>query len=116
MEQQRMEEIRAHIRSDAIVKKINPEKQSKHIKESIGYIAGRSYLLPSVDAQELVDKFHGTGHIAQSGGIWKNKETIAANFDIGIEVDIESGMETITNRFTIHYSKTGTHIVPSKRR
>ena len=116
MEQQKMEEIRAHIRSDAIVKKINPEKQSKHIKDSFGYIAGRSYLMPDIDAQELVDRYHGTGHIAWSGGVWRNKETITVNFDIGIEVDIETGMETAANRFTIYYSKTGTHIVPSKRR
>ena len=116
MENQKMEEIRAYIRSDAVDKKINLEKQDKHIKESAGYIAGRSYLLPGVDAQELVDMYHGTGHIAASKGIWKNKEIVLANFDIGVEIDMNTMEETITNRFTIHYSKTGTHVVPSKRR
>ena len=116
MEHQKMEEIRAYIRSDAVDKKINPEKQNRHIKESTGYIVGRSYLLPDIDAQELVDMHHGTGHIAVSKSIWKNKETVMANFDIGVEIDMNTMEETITNRFTIHYSKTGTHIVPSKRR
>ena len=116
MEHQKMEEIRAYIRSDAVDKKINPEKQKRHIKESAGYIAGRSYLLPGVDAQELVDMHHGTGEtwISKSGD-WKQKETVRLGKNIGVNVDPVTARETITNRFTIHYSKTGSHIVPSER-
>ena len=116
MEHQKMEEIRAYIRSEAVDKKINPEKQNRHIKESAEYIAGRSYLLPGVDAQELVDTYHGTGEtwVAKSGA-WKQKETIRVDKNIGVNVDLFAAKETITNRFTIHYSKTGSHIVPSER-
>ncbi|MDR2168227.1 MAG: hypothetical protein LBE35_10340 [Clostridiales bacterium] len=35
--------------------------------------------------------------------------------NIGVEVDRKTGKKTITNRFTIHYSRTGTHVVPARR-
>ena len=50
------QDMREHIKSDAVSKQINPEKQSRHNKNDNGYIKGRSYLLPSVDAQELVEQ------------------------------------------------------------
>jgi len=80
------------------------------------YKQGRSYLLDGVDAQALVDKYHGTGHIPiNEAGDW-NKEVVIADRDIGMNVDHETGIETLTNRFVIHYRKTGTHIVPTRRR
>ena len=104
------------IRSEAVNKKINNEKQSKHIKDNAGYIQGRSYLLPGIDPQNLINDYHGTGESWHSkDGIWKNKETICVNDNIGVNVDPLTSKETATNRFTIHYSKTGSHIVPSER-
>ena len=109
--------IREHIKSDAVNKRVNPEKQSRHDKSSKGYIEGRSYLLPGIDAQQLVDRYHGTGRPeASRKGEWKNKETVSANFDIGVNINHLTGEKTITNRFTIHYGKTGTHVVPAERR
>ena len=118
MSLQKQHEIRKHIRSDRVNKTINPEKQSRHIKESDGYIEGRSYLLNGVDAQALVDRFHGTGtaHLNRSGDMWINKEFIESDRDIGININNKTGQESITNRFTIHYSNTGTHIVPTERK
>ena len=109
-------DIGEHIRSDSVNKTVNSEKQSRHDRNSSGYIPGRIYLLPGVDPQKLVEKYHGTGHAAISNGIWRNKETAVADMDVGVEVDRLTGYETITNRFTIHYGSTGTHVVPAKRR
>ena len=114
---QKQNEIREYIRSDKVSKTINPEKQSRHIIDSAGYIEGRSYLLPGVDAQGLVDKHHGTGEIRfTKAGDWINKEFISTEYIIGVEVNPVTGTKTATNRFLIHYSKTGTHIVPAQRR
>ena len=105
------------IRSDKINKTINAEKQNRHMRDNSGYIEGRSYLLKGIDAQRLVDKYHGTGRPEISmSGIWKNVETVTADRNIGVNINPETGEETVTNRFTIHYSKTGTHIVPAERR
>ena len=117
MRQQVLENIYRHIKSNAVDKKINPVKQNRHIRHSDGYIPGRSYLFDSIDAQGLVDKYHGTGIISITmAGSWKNNETVIADIDVGVNINPTTGEETTTNRFTIHYSKTGTHIVPAERR
>ncbi|MCL2225742.1 MAG: polymorphic toxin type 50 domain-containing protein [Defluviitaleaceae bacterium] len=111
------ENIRARIRSDAIDKTVNAEKQNRHIRGSGEYLEGRSYLFEGVNAQELVDKYHGTGWLERlETGAWKSKETVTADMDVGVRVNPETGEKTTTDRFTIHYSNTGTHIVPVKRR
>lgn len=45
---------------------------------------------------------------------WANKELVEAKEVIGINVDRNSMEETESTKATIHYSKTGTHIVPRK--
>ena len=117
MKRHRQEEIRRHIQSDAVNKNVNPEKQSRHDLNSSGYIQGRSYLLGNVNAQELVDRYYGTGEAKfNKTGEWKNKEIVSTNDDIGVLVNPNTGEEVATNSFTIHYSRTGTHIVPAPRR
>ena len=67
------------------------------------------------EAQELVDKYAGTGDIKRDiKGRWTNKEFVTADKKIGVVVDRESGKENSTSRFSIHYSKNGVHIVPRK--
>lgn len=106
------------IRSKAINKAINPEKQSRHIKDSPLYDGKRSYIYGDIsDAQKLVDMYHGMGEpLFDRNGKWKNKELAVADVDIGVNVNPEDGNETPTNRFVIHYSKTGSHIVPTARK
>ena len=117
MKRHRQEEIRRHIQSDAVNKNVNPEKQSRHDISSNGYIHGRSYLLDNVNAQELVNRYHGTGEAKlNKTGEWKNKEVVSADETIGILVNPDTNEEIATNSFTIHYSRTGTHIVPAPRR
>ena len=118
MERNAQEQARAHIRSDAVNKTVNPEKQSRHDRNSNRYVKERSYLLEGIDAQELVDRYHGTGDIRinRANNEWTNKEFIIADRNIGMNVNPTTKEETITNRFIIHYSRTGTHIVPTERR
>ena len=112
------DEVRAYIRSDNVSKAVNLEKQSRHIHDSDGYIAGRSYIYGSQEtAQELVETYHGTGTPQFTRkGEWNHKEMVTADHLIGVDVDKDTGLETPTDRFVIHYSNTGTHIVPTKRK
>lgn len=114
---QKREEVRKLIRSDAIPKKLNVGAQNKHIRGSKVYIQGRSYIYGDLKAaQELVDKYHGTGDIRfNDSGEWIKKEFFTLDEDIGVDVNPETGIETPTNRFSIRYGKKGTHVVPAKR-
>jgi len=110
-----MDEIRKRIKSDEVDKTVNVEKQNRHIRGTCEYTDGRSYLFDDVDAQELVNRYHGTGRAERAKpGMWTNRETITADRSIGVKVDPDTHVETTTNRFTIHYSNTGTHVVPAK--
>lgn len=113
---EKVERVREHIRSDAVPKKLNKGHQQKHIKDSPGYLQGRSYIYGDLDvAQALVDKYHGTGTpVFKRNGEWKEKEIVVSDSVIGVNVDDQSGEETETNRFVIHYGKKGTHVVPTK--
>ena len=114
----KVEDIRALIKSDAITKKVNAQKQNRHIFGSQGYVKGRSFLYGDLaTAQALVDQYHGTGTPTFSKRQkWTNKEVVETDNDVGCIIDPDSGAVNATNRFTIHYSLTGTHIVPAKRR
>ena len=105
------------IRSSTTNKTINPEKQNRHILDADEYAAGRSYVYGDLNtAQVLVNDYHGTGTpMFDKNGNWKNKEVVKASSDIGVNVDARNRTQQPTNRFVIHYSKTGTHIVPTKR-
>ena len=115
MRRQRQDEIRQYIKSDEVNKSILHERQAWHDRDSGHYKKGRSYLLPGVDAQELVDRYHGTGHAPITAKGWNGKEVVIADTDIGVDIDPSTNKETITNRFVIHYRRTGTHVVPTNR-
>lgn len=114
----KQEEIRAMILSDGVNKKLNIGNQNKHIKSSGGYIEGRSYIYGDLeDAQDLVRRYHGTGEIKLLDNLeWTNKEFVMADRPIGVIVDPKVGTEMETSRFSIHYGKKGTHIVPAKEK
>lgn len=94
----------------------NHEKQAKHIKGEPEYKEGKSYLtISEKEAQEIINQKSGTGIVVlDKNGKWKNKELINCDSQIGIDVDSNTGEETSTDKGTIHYSKTGTHLVPRK--
>lgn len=114
------EEARGLIRSEATPKKINEGHQKKHIRGDGGrYTEGRSYIYGGAEeAQALVDRYAGAGDpvLFRDTGEWKRKEVVTAEKDVGIVVDPETMEEVSTNRFTIHYGKNGTHIVPARRK
>lgn len=107
--------VQRNIDSGNVKLEINPEKQSRHIKDSSGYVDGRSYIYGSVEqAQKIVNDLHGTGTpVMKPDGTWANKEHVQSDEPIGIAVSKQTGEEE-TKAATIHYSKTGTHVVPRK--
>lgn len=95
---------------------INHEKQSKHLLGE-GYIEGRSYFTVSEsELDKILKEYYGTGELKfdNDTGKWKHKEVIEIEDDIGVYLDT-NGNKMQTNRFTIHYSKTGVHIVPTRK-
>ena len=112
-------EVRKHdkivekaIKSGEVSKIINVNKQKRHTKTD--HIPGRSYLNGDIEyAQKLVDKLSGTGEAKlDSNGRWTNKEMVTDAKNIGMYVNPADGKESKTNKATIIYSKTGTHIYP----
>ena len=104
------------IDTGTVSKEINADKQNRHIKGSDGYIEGRSYIKGTVeDAQKLIEELSGTGEpVYKPNGEWNNKEKVTADKVIGVNIDPKTMQETDTAKATIHYSKTGSHIVPRK--
>ena len=113
---ERVEKVRQRIRSGEVPKELNRGHQQKHIKGSPGYIAGRSYIYGDLEtAQNLVNTYHGTGTpVFKRDGQWSNKEIVLLDEVIGASIDPDTGEETETRRFVIHYGKKGTHVVPTK--
>lgn len=98
---------------------ININKFNKHIvgtKEYQQYLAKNpapSVLYINVDeAQNMINKYAGNGKLIRKNGKFDNKEYIIANKEIGHVIDINNN-QVITNKAYIHYSKTGTHLVPT---
>ncbi|MDY3030329.1 MAG: polymorphic toxin type 50 domain-containing protein [Clostridia bacterium] len=91
-------------------------KQGKHILGHNNYREGRSYITVSMqDAQELVNKYAGTGNIDRDkNGKWKHTEIVSHDSIIGVDVDNRTGQNVDTNMFKIHYAKAGVHIVPKR--
>lgn len=122
----KIQNIRNKIISDVQIKTIDIGQQNKHMvgtneyKQYIEKLAKKQQYGPSrleitiEQAQELVDKYHGTGKIKISKeGKWNNEEVILDNNTIvGTVVNNLSGAETKTTVFKIKYGKKGTHIVP----
>ena len=91
-------------------KKLNEDKQGKHIPGHKNYQEGKSELTVSMsEASELVDHFSGKGTPVSD-----NKERVDFGKIIGIYKNPVSGVRTPTSLGIIHYSKSGAHIVPAK--
>ncbi len=91
-------------------KKIHIGKQGKHILGHNNYQKGKSILnISTGDAQKLINKYSGTGR-----KIGTNRETVNFKKVIGKYVDPKTGKAYDTTVGTIHYSQSGTHLVPDK--
>ncbi len=60
----------------------------------------------------MVDQYAGTGELIRRGG--GLQEIIHTNHTIGYAIDPVTGNASETADVKIHYSKTGTHMVPYK--
>ena len=115
----KQQEVLALIRSDNTKKTLNSGNQKKHLLiDGEPPSDGRSYIYGDLKtAQDLIDKYHGTGEVKfTSKGDWSKKEFVETQNDIGVHVNQNTKEQAPTNRFSIHYGKRGTHIVPAKRR
>jgi len=119
-ERQRIiEQYRADIKGGKYKLTVNTNKQNRHIegtKEYKKYVEkletkGLKPGILTADAQELVDKYAGTGKIlVQKQG--PSKEKITAETVVGKYYDSQTKIFLETNRAIIVYSKTGTHVYP----
>lgn len=96
---------------------LNPEKQNPHILGTAEYNLSnnKSYFYITYDElQKILNKNYATGEVfIKSNG--QIKEIVSLTDDIGIVVDKQGNIIDKTNRVTIHYSKTRTHMVPATR-
>lgn len=91
-------------------KKIHVGKQGKHILGHNNYQKGKSILnISTNDAQILINKYSGKGR-----KIGTSRETVDFKKIIGKYVDPKTGKSYDTTVGTIHYSNSGTHLVPEK--
>ncbi len=88
---------------------IHTGKQGKHIPNHNNYQPGKSILTVSImEIQDLVIRHSGKGT-----KINDNKERVDFGKIIGKYVDPKTGQHLNTTNGIIHYSKNGTHVVPS---
>ena len=107
--------IQEQIRSEPEKLIINPKKQARHVRESKGYIPGRSYLtISESELQKIVNQYAGTGEMQKDmNGNFIYKELLILDRIVGVNVNRATGVATPTNKVYIYYSKTGTHVVPT---
>ena len=112
----RRHEALMRIQSDEFPKTLNRGNQEKHSLGAPGRIEGKSYIHGDLGtAQELVYSYFGKGEPTfNRKGEWNQKEVVTADHIIGVNVEMDTGAESETKRFVIHYGKKGTHVVPTK--
>lgn len=84
-------------------------KQSKHLPGQPGHDTSKSTITIGITKlQRLIEQNAGTGR-------WEgaNKEVVDFGVVIGKKRDPRTGKSVDTTRGTIHYSKTGAHVVPA---
>lgn len=111
-------------------KRVNEQKQNRHVRGTREYEkykeelrkADSKYKEPSYidivldEVQSLVNIYSGTGILmGDLDGVWSDEEMILDNdVQVGYAV-LEDGTHEATSYFKIHYSGTGTHIVPMSK-
>ncbi|MBC9129956.1 hypothetical protein FcAc13_01375 [Frischella sp. Ac13] len=102
---------------------VNMNQQNKHIvgtnehkTANASSSTPRSTLNNDIDIQSLVNQYAGTGTSLNSTPLGKpgSRERITGNKVIGNYYNMETSKFEPTANFTIHYSKTGVHIVPAR--
>lgn len=107
-------ELRKKIENGDLPLALNHQKQARHLlsEGETRKADGRSFLIISESqAQTIINEMHLTGSIIYNAKSDQYKEIIQCEKEIGFDAHTES----FTNRGVIHYSKTGTHLVPVQR-
>ena len=120
------EKFNSAVKSGIIKTEINNEHFENHIRGTKGYekylqknlekgAPPPSYLtITKEECQALVARYAGTGQFKYDPKSTKMQEIISQDKPIGTYIDPRTG-EVVENTtdFRIHYSKTGSHIVPT---
>lgn len=101
--------IQRNFKNGTWLDKINPEKQARHIQSTVE--EGKSYFFDDVDFDMLYNKYKMSGYIEKRKGIRTQLEKIDLDEQDYLGIDTFSGNRI--NAMTIHYSKTGVHLVPT---
>lgn len=94
--------------------KINLETQTRHFQSSV--IESKSYFYDNVDTEDLYNKHKQTSKFRRTrkGRNEENYELINLPDNLKLGKDVYTG--EYINGFTIHYGKTGSHIIPTYHR
>ena len=94
--------------------KVNPEKQARHFQSSV--VEVKSYFYDNVDIEGLYNKYKQVSKFRRTrkGRNEENYEMINLPDNLKLGKDVYTG--EYINGFTIHYSKTGSHIIPTYHR
>ena len=113
------QELEKAIADGKLSTKLDKKAQSAHKLGSAEYKErlsnGRlpSYTeLSHMEVQKIINTYSLTG-IVRKGKDGQFRETISTKENIGMYGDLRTGKYIPTNRATIHYSKKGTHLIPS---
>lgn len=113
------EELEKAIDAGKIKTKLDKESQSAHklgsteYKKRISKGELPSYTeLSNMEIQNIINAHSRTGKV-RKGKDGQFRETISLKENIGMFGDLRTGKYIPTHRATIHYSKKGTHLVPS---
>lgn len=90
------------------------KNQVKQAMQSNGKQTPKSRLFRSVDPQEVVDKYGGSGTLDVKKKNQCVEEFITLPFEIGVTFDKAKGRYIRTHRAQIKYTKNGVHIFPVK--
>lgn len=104
--------VRDYLTRKDVKDMINKEKQLRHLEKTRD--EGRSYMYGDLVTSQL--KYHrlkGTGIPIMSIKGWTNKERVADNQPLGVYQD-ENGTKYESRHGIIIYSKSGSHIYPTK--
>lgn len=94
---------------------INVEKFNRHVLGNYEYKPGRSYLTISLEeAQNVVNEnYQNAKYQFDRNFKWKHTAVIKCNKIIGCNINNKNNKITETDNLKVHFSKTGTHIVPT---
>lgn len=90
--------------------KVNFDKQKRHMQSTVG--ENKSYFYDDIDIEKLYNEYKMTGYIEKDrNGKRKSTEKITLNEKKELGIDFYTNRPI--NAMTIHYGKTGVHLVPT---